>query len=62
MIREVSTAGEDLTAYKGKEFLIGHRKISCLIVLLVVSASISFTKERRQDEWNRDHYNDRLWS
>jgi len=30
---------------------MGHRKIYCLIILLIVSASLSFARQRQQDEW-----------
>ena len=30
---------------------MSYRKVYCLIVLLIVSSSISFARERQQDEW-----------
>ena len=30
---------------------MNHRKMFCLVIMLVISASISFAKEKQQDEW-----------
>ena len=30
---------------------MSHRKMFCLIVLLLVSVSLSFARERQRDEW-----------